>query len=237
MRFGRRRSDVGTRRGAGGGHRNVEKSGVSPGRNGGSGTCSASFGRFGLRGAGSLSLMWLRRLVRTSTKRQLARVDLASAARLGHSPWPKTRPNSPTASRSIRAAPISTQDDPQAGRRHPLQRKREDQRRGILRLRRLDQRRGRPQPRPLRQSDDPQAQGQGRALYRDPPTARLRTERRPKDRTGCGACRLSHIFFAAQPAPSASAERTQSTSRNRRDARADQRALARRDCGLPPSLR
>jgi hypothetical protein len=36
---------------------NFEKSGVSPGRNAGSGTCSASLGRLGLRLAGFLSLM------------------------------------------------------------------------------------------------------------------------------------------------------------------------------------
>ena len=64
--LGRRSADVGPRRVPAAGIFSEEKSGVSPGRKGGSGTCSASFGALRLEPAGSLSLMVRsERLIRT----------------------------------------------------------------------------------------------------------------------------------------------------------------------------
>ena len=56
----------------------------------------------------------------------------------------------------------------QPRRRHQVQRPGKDQRHRIFDFGRLDPRRRRPQPRPLRPADDDQAQGQGRALFREP---------------------------------------------------------------------
>ena len=85
--------------------------------------------------------------------------------RLGARGHGRERPTrSPIASRSTRAASISTRTcSPR--RRHQVQRPGKDQRRGILRVRRLDPRGRRQEPRPLRQADDDQAEGRGRALF------------------------------------------------------------------------
>ena len=138
-------------------------------------------------------------------------------------------------------SPHFDEDVLKRGRRHPFQRKREDERRGILRVGRLDPRVGGQEPRSLRQPDDHLAQGQGRALRRA--EARNRFVRRSRRRRVRRIVRIAALLALCPTSSSLpSLHRAPATTETDRAGRLRQRLrptarLEGRDSGLRPSLR